>query len=286
MGVDLAIVSLLDTEHEIDSATFQDVIRDAKVPCCHLETMEEIIGNFLWFLLLDFWVHDIDDLSHFPDVIPSQLHKVLLEEHLLVKKLLLSCQLLQTLWNPLVAITDDTHEEVVFRELVLVVKLHAVVVVQQTLQRCLQLFLILVVHGDTDGQFGWRLSDTAPSLDFGEHTCALNLSVLGIRPETSWPDLAVQRGICEDHSLIGDIDRGLPGCLRDLRIHRCVLRLSSDEALRRCWSKMLLVRLVWLFLAVGQLAGAVWRWVDEAFVSILVIKVVSKPGLFGDRCRC
>ena len=42
MGVDLTIVPLFDTEHEVDAASLQDLLIDAKVPCGHLEAVQNV----------------------------------------------------------------------------------------------------------------------------------------------------------------------------------------------------------------------------------------------------
>ena len=40
MGVDFTIISLLNTEHEIDTTALEELCIDTEVPCRHLENMQ------------------------------------------------------------------------------------------------------------------------------------------------------------------------------------------------------------------------------------------------------
>jgi len=40
MGVDFTIISLLDTEHEIDTTALEELCINTEVPCRHLENMQ------------------------------------------------------------------------------------------------------------------------------------------------------------------------------------------------------------------------------------------------------
>ena len=42
MGVDLTIISLLDTKHEVDSAAIKVVLSETEVSCRDLEAMKDI----------------------------------------------------------------------------------------------------------------------------------------------------------------------------------------------------------------------------------------------------
>ena len=56
MGIDLAVISLLDAEHEVDSAASKEVLSEAKVPCRDLEAMKDICRNLC---RIDVIVHDV-----------------------------------------------------------------------------------------------------------------------------------------------------------------------------------------------------------------------------------
>jgi len=61
MGVDLAIISLLNTEHEVDAATLQNILLNAEIPGGHLEAVKDIGGDFVGGDLL---VHDVTHVFH------------------------------------------------------------------------------------------------------------------------------------------------------------------------------------------------------------------------------
>ena len=62
------------------------------------------------------WIHDVADILHLEFVVAVDLHKVLLEENLLIKELLFSCQNFQACRNLFIAITDNHNKEVIFGE--------------------------------------------------------------------------------------------------------------------------------------------------------------------------
>jgi hypothetical protein len=127
--VDFSIVSLLDAETEVDSAPFQDVTFDSKIPCRHLKNVQ----NIGWHSLrLDALIHDIPHLLHSPHAFSIWLHESLLEEHFLVQILPFPRHCFEGLWDFIVSIDDDAHHKVIFGELVLLVKLQAIVVVDQS----------------------------------------------------------------------------------------------------------------------------------------------------------
>ena len=42
MGIDLAVISMLDAEHEVDSAACKFSLNEVEVPCRDLEAMKDI----------------------------------------------------------------------------------------------------------------------------------------------------------------------------------------------------------------------------------------------------
>ena len=81
MGVDLAVVTLLDAEHEVDSATSEQILLNTEVPSRNLETMQDVGRNVTLF---DLWVHDVLHLLHLELVVTIYVHKAFLKEHLLI----------------------------------------------------------------------------------------------------------------------------------------------------------------------------------------------------------
>ena len=61
MGVDLAIISMLDSEADVDTSALEHVIVEADIPRCHLEDVEQVAGDVLiWHTL----VHDVSKGTH------------------------------------------------------------------------------------------------------------------------------------------------------------------------------------------------------------------------------
>ena len=85
MGVDLTIVPLFDTEHEVDAASLQDLLIDAKVPCGHLEAVQ----NVEWVLFLrHLCVHDIRNVLKLELIVAVGLHEAFLEHDFFVEEAL------------------------------------------------------------------------------------------------------------------------------------------------------------------------------------------------------
>lgn len=131
--VDFTIVALFDTEHKVDTSTFQYIrlvmlvfVVEIEVPCSHLEAMKKVGGEVLF---LHAFIAYIAHVLHLKLLVAVHFHEAFLEELLFIKEALFACQLFKTLRNALIAIADDDHEEVILCELGLLVHLHAVVVV-------------------------------------------------------------------------------------------------------------------------------------------------------------
>ena len=87
MRVDLAIISLLNTEHEVYAMAPELLIFNAKVPGRHLEAVQDIA----WSLLFrHFLVHDVFHLFHCIVLVFVDVHEPFLEENLFVEKALLA----------------------------------------------------------------------------------------------------------------------------------------------------------------------------------------------------
>lgn len=76
MRVDFAIISLLNTEHEIYASALQELLIYAKVPRRDLKAMKEVAGDFFrWHT----FVHDVMHTFHLKLIITIKVHKALLE---------------------------------------------------------------------------------------------------------------------------------------------------------------------------------------------------------------
>ena len=88
MRINLAVIPLLDAEHEIDSAAAQDFRLDTKVPSSNLEAMKNV-GRY--FIVWNVLIHDITHAFHLELVVTVSFHETLLEEYFLVKEALRAC---------------------------------------------------------------------------------------------------------------------------------------------------------------------------------------------------
>ena len=95
--------------------------------------MQDVGRNILRFNIL---AHYVTHILHLELSVPVLCHESFLEEYLFVKELLLSRQLLETFWQSFVTIADEHYQEVIFGKFVFLVQLQAIVVVEQSLQRC------------------------------------------------------------------------------------------------------------------------------------------------------
>ena len=83
MRVDLAIISLLNTEHEVYAMAPKLLIFNAKVPGRHLEAVQDVAGGLLLRHLL---VHDVFHLFHCIVLVFVDVHEPFLKENLFVEE--------------------------------------------------------------------------------------------------------------------------------------------------------------------------------------------------------
>lgn len=223
MRIDLSIVALLNTEHEVDTSPLEDVLLNAKVPRGHLEAMQQVRGNFRRVAVR---IHDVTNVFHLELVVTVDIHEALLEKDLLVEEFLFTRQNLEACGDPVVAIDNAHNEEVILGEVGLGVQFERVVVVQAATQRAPQLILILVVHRDADGQLGVLLSDATARSDLRDHARVLDLSVTATGAETGRSKLLVKRRRRQHQRLVRHIDGRLPLLLL-LEGHPTVVRLGE-----------------------------------------------------------
>ena len=211
VGVDLTIVPVLDTEHEVDATTTEVVSLDTEVPRRDLETMQNIAWNVIDF---DTLIHDITHVHHLEFFITIEIHKAFLEEDFLIEETFLTGERLHALRDVVIAISNYNDKEIILREVsILCVRLQAIVIVEAASQGSLQLLDLLVVHRDTYGQFGVFFSQSAPGANLRDHARVLHLAMLVVGPETSGSQLLIKSRLCQDERLVGLILRWLPRCV-------------------------------------------------------------------------
>ena len=199
--------------------------------------------NVTWHLFdIHTLVHDVAHVDHFEFFVTVKFHEALLEEDLLVKETFLAGQGFQALRDVVVAVSNDNDQEVILGEVsVFSVGLQGVVVVQAASKCRLQLFDLLVVHRDAHCKCGVLLSDAASCADLRDHARVLDLTVLGVCPETGRPQLLVERGLSEHECLIRHVLCWLPWSFLSQRASQSVFALLPP-----------LVRVLKLFAVVVQ----------------------------------
>ena len=119
---------------------------------------------------------------------------------------------LETIRNTIVAVTDDEHAEVILGQPVLaILGPEAIIVVDDALQRILELHLVLVVHRDANAQ-GWGalpLPATPPDVR-QKALCELDLSSPAISAEPGATDPRVELAAREHKRLVRGLRPGLP----------------------------------------------------------------------------
>ena len=116
----------------------------------------------------------------------------------------------EAVWDFVVTIANDENQEVIFGQIVGLVGSEAIVVVDEATERVLQLYLILVVHGYTDGECWITLSDATTGPDFREKRCFLDVSDFAVGSEACTPDLAIELRLRQHHRLVGRLRPWLP----------------------------------------------------------------------------
>ena len=111
MRVDFTIVTVLDTEANMNAPSLEHVVIETDVPGCHLEHMQQVLGNVL---VLDRLIHDVTKGSHFIlAILGVSLHEALCLQDALVEEAFVARQLLEAFRDVVVSVTHDEDQEVV-----------------------------------------------------------------------------------------------------------------------------------------------------------------------------
>ena len=103
--VDLSIVSLLDTEHEIDSSAAQYGIIDSEVPRRSLEAMENVGWDLFVFNVL---FHHITHLLHGEFSLSVRFHETFLEQNLFIEQAFLTHKNFHACRNFIISIDNES----------------------------------------------------------------------------------------------------------------------------------------------------------------------------------
>lgn len=189
MTVDLTIVSLLNSEDKINSASFKCFLFEAEVPGAGLEQMQTVLRDVCF---CHRWVHQLLHRLHLP--FASFLdHEASGLELVNVEELVLSSIILKPLLYLVISVTDAAHHHVLLLELNVWIHLHNVVVLNQASERELQLGFLFVVHRDADSELWLRALEQAEVSCSGDHACLFDFPWLAVGSETTRTHCGVVR---------------------------------------------------------------------------------------------
>ena len=156
--------------------------------------------------------------------------------------------LLEALWNTFVTITDNGDAEVILRQIVLFfLSAEAIVVVNDTLERRLQLLLVLVIHCDANSHRRWTATLLAPATDVRQVAIShLDVTWLAILSETGTAYFLVELRRSHHERLVCGLGTWLPGLL-----HNC----APSHSCHSCHARYLARIVVFIVIAGAK------RWV-------------------------
>ena len=220
--------------------------------------MKNVLWNVFFFNSV---FHDFLEVTHFVHSLFVFGHVAICDEDLFVQESLLSSKLLERIRNAVIAVTDDRDAEVIFGESVLlsnslallliaglrvcthslslcllvkpgVLGAEAIVVVNYSSQRRLQLFFVLIVHRDADCESWIPLALNTASADIRQETPILDLAWLAIGAEATASHLRVELRLRQLHRLVGGRRPGFPidfldslSCVGRVLVHLVVIHV-------------------------------------------------------------
>ena len=113
----------------MDSASLEDIVFNADIPCGHLENVKQILWDVFW---LDWLIHDVFYGLESEFSFTTYLHQSFIKEQLLVQKAFVTSKFFEFIWDTVVTIGDDEYEEIIFRQVEIWVSPEAVIVMDQT----------------------------------------------------------------------------------------------------------------------------------------------------------
>ena len=190
--IDFAIISMLNGEHYVHSTAFQNIILKADIPSSHLENVK----NIFWMIFFrNIIIHNILERPHFVHVLIILRHKFLRDQQIFIKKAFISSELFEGFRNAVIAITDYRDTEVILGQVLILVFFcaEAIIVMNYTAKRVLELVLVFIVHSDADGH--GRVATTLPasSTDIRQKAvCKLDVASLPVLPEARSTHLRIK----------------------------------------------------------------------------------------------
>ena len=123
MTIDFTVISLFNSENEINSSTFEGLIIESEIPGANLEKMQDVLGY-----IFDFLVHQLIHSLHLPLSISVLLHETLLFENFDIKELIFRCIFLERFWNPFISITNEHDNKILLTHFDVGIHVHSVIV--------------------------------------------------------------------------------------------------------------------------------------------------------------
>lgn len=134
--VDLTIVSLFEGKDEVDSSSVQRLLFKAEVPGACLEQVEAVLLDLLFWDTFHQLLHGL----HFPFAGSLILgHVTIILKIFNVKELIFGGKLFELFSDLLVTITNQDNDQILLAHVNILVHIHGVVVLDDTLQGDLQL---------------------------------------------------------------------------------------------------------------------------------------------------
>jgi len=134
--INLTIIPLLEGENEIDSSAAELILGEAEVPGASLEQMETVLWNCVRRYRR---VHELVHGLHLPNTISIFLHIAVVLKVVHVQELVLGGIIFERLWNLVKAIANTYHYDILLSHGDLFVRIHDIVVLDDTLKSSLEL---------------------------------------------------------------------------------------------------------------------------------------------------
>ena len=136
MTINLTVIPLLEGKNEINSPTTELILGQAEVPGASLEKMETVLWNCVRSHRL---VHEFIHGLHLPNAISVFLHIAVVLKVVHVQELVLGGIIFERLWNLVKSIANTYHYDILLSHTNLFVRIHDIVVLDDTLKRSLEL---------------------------------------------------------------------------------------------------------------------------------------------------
>lgn len=193
MTINLTVIPLLEGKNKVNSSAAELILGEAEVPGASLEQMETV----LWYCVRRHrWVHELVHGLHLPNAISIFLHIAVVLKIVHVQELVLGGIIFERLWNLVKTIANTYHYDILLSHGDLFVRIHDIVVLDDSLKSSLELCLIFIVHSDTHGQLWLSVVQNGEISHSSDETGVLDLSVFSIFSEAARSYRGIALSLC------------------------------------------------------------------------------------------